>query len=232
MKVAIVDDELLFAKNFSKTVRQIWGEAIENLDIFLSAESILSTTETYDIMFLDIEMPRLTGIELARRHKVINPNTKIIFVTNRDDLVFEAYNTTRAIGFVRKFSIDSDLKSIVKIIEQNNQQRLSLSVKSGDAFIKIRYCDILYIEKVAHNIVIFTADASYNKRTTITDIETELASYGFVRTHIGYLVNLAHIRLIKSNSAVLSGGKNVPISRHNIKSVRNKFLERNVELNE
>lgn len=230
MKVAIVDDDIIFAKSFAKTLKEKWRDGIESINVFLSAESFLSGADIYDILFLDIEMPGLTGIELARKHS--NTNTKIVFVTNRDDLVFEAYNTTGAIGFVRKFSIDSDLKDLIQRINRNNQQSRCLSVKSGDTIIKIKYSDIIYIEKVAHNIVIRTPQCSYNKRTTIADLEPLLTPYGFIRSHVGYLVNLAHIELIKSNHAILTNGEAAPISRTNIRLVRDKFLERNVELNE
>lgn len=230
MKVAIIDDEIIFANTFSKTLKEKWNDSLEGLDIFLSAESFLSANKTYDILFMDIEMPGISGLELAKKHK--DSPAKIIFVSNRDNLVFEAYNTTKAVGFIRKFNLEEDLNTIISRINSSNQQSHSISVKSGDIIVKIKYSNIIYIEKVAHYAVIHTADASYSKRSAISELEGLLLPYGFVRAHAGYLLNLSHIELINSTSAVLSNGTVVPISRKNIKQVKQKFLERIVSLNE
>ncbi len=230
MKVAIVDDDIVFAKAFTRLLREKFKDFSQELDIFISPQSFLSNNTNYDILFLDIEMPNVSGIELARKYN--NRNTKIVFVTNRDDMVFEAYNTTGAEGFIRKFALESDLKSLLHRITRDRQHKLFISVKNGDTIAKVRYSDIIYIEKIAHNIIIKTADNTYSKRTTISEIESSLLPNGFVRTHIGFLVNLSHIEFIKSNCTILTGGRTAPISRQNLKHVRDKFLERNVELHE
>ncbi len=230
MRIAIVDDEMLFAKKFAEVIRKIFACSLQSLEIFFSAESLLSSQMSFDLLFLDIEMPGLSGIELAKSHR--ESLGDIIFVTNRDDLVFEAYNTTNSLGFVRKFSLEQDLKSIVKRINRKSQKHNGLFIKSGDTVTKIRYSDILYIEKVGHNIVIHTSAEKYSQRTTISDMEKSLLSFGFVRTHVGFIVNLAHIKHIKSNHAILISGDSVPISRQHTKLVKDRFLERNVMLNE
>ncbi len=230
MKVAIVDDDVIFARAFARLLREKFRDFAQELDVFLSPQSFLSNDANYDILFLDIEMPGLTGIELARKYNT--GNAKIVFVTNRDDMVFEAYNTTGSEGFIRKSTLESDLKAILCRITRDYQRKLFIPVKNGDTITKIRYSDIIYIEKVAHNIIIKTTDNTYSKRTTISEIEGSLLPHGFVRTHIGFLVNLSHIEFIKSNRTILTGGKTAPISRQNLKLVRDKFLERNVELHE
>lgn len=230
LKIAIVDDDILFAKQFSKIIKEKFPDTIKNLDIFLSAESFLSASILYDILFLDIGMPGVSGLELAKKYK--DSSTVIIFVTNKDNLVFEAYNTTKAVGFVRKLNLEEDINAIVSRINHNNQQNRGLSVKSGGVIAKIRYSNIIYIEKVAHNAVIHTTDATYSKRTTISELEGLLLPYGFVKSHSAFLLNLSHIDLINPTSAILSNGAVVPISRNNIKQVKLRFLERIVSDNE
>lgn len=230
MRIAIVDDEMLFAKNFSEVIRRVFTGSLQRLEIFLSAEGILSSPISFDLIFLDIEMPGLSGIELAQKHREALGD--VVFVTNRDDLVFEAYNTTNSLGFIRKSSFEQDLKSIIKRINRNNQLHNGFSVKNGDIVTKIKYSDIFYIEKVGHNVVIHTPSGKYSQRTTISNMETSLLPFGFVRTHIGFIVNLAHVVHVKSNCAVLANEAVIPVSRSNVKSVKDKFLERNVLVNE
>lgn len=230
MRIAIVDDDVIFVRSFANLLKEKFKDSAREISVFLSPQSFLSNSLNYDILFLDIEMPGITGIELARKYN--SDNTKIIFVTNRDDMVFEAYNTTCSEGFIRKSALESDLKTILRRISRDRQRDLFIPVKNGDTLAKVRYSDIIYIEKVSHNIIIKTTDNTYTKRTTISEIESTLLPHGFVRTHVGFLVNLAHIEFIKSNHTVLTGGKIAPISRQNLKLVRNKYLERNVELHE
>ena len=230
MKVAVVDDDIIFAKSFEKILKEKLKSNCETIDIYLSAESFLSNSKNYDILFLDIEMSGLSGLDLARKNR--DKNAKIVFVTNRDDLVFEAYNTTGAIGFVRKFSIGTDLKVVIERLTKHLLQERYISVKSGDEISKIRYADIVYLEKMSHNVLIHTENDTHSKRATLSDLDAGLSKYGFVRTHIGYIANLAHIKLIKSNSVLLTNGECVPVSRSYHKQVKDKFLERSLRLYE
>ena len=230
MRVAIVDDEILFEKKLSDIIKERWIDLLESLTIFLSAGNFIKSSEEFDILFLDIEMPGISGIEIAKNYS--NTNLQIVFVTNRDDLVFEAYNTTKAIGFVRKSDLINDLSVILNRINSDKTQAHCLSVKVGDAIVKVKYSSIIYIEKVLHNIIIYTPISKYTKRIPISEIEPELTTYGFVRVHSGYIINLEHVVLINPTGAVMSNGTTIPISRSNLKYAKDKFLERSVMFNE
>jgi len=230
MRVAIVDDEILFARKLSDIIKEKWINQLESLTIFLSAGNFIKSGKEFDILFLDIEMPGISGIEIAKMYA--DTNLQIIFVTNRDDLVFEAYNTTNAIGFVRKSELLNDLKVIFDRINNDKMQSQCLSVKVGEAIVKVKYPSIIYIEKILHNSIIYTPVSKYTKRIPISELEPELMPYGFLRVHAGYIINLDHVVLINPTGAVMSNGTTIPISRSNLKYVKDKFLERNVMLNE
>lgn len=230
MRISIVDDDACFAKSFSEIIRKKWNSAPELLDIFPSAQSFLTKHKNYDVIFLDIEMPGLTGIEMARNYH--EQDTIIIFVTNREDLVFEAYNTTNATGFIRKSHLEEDLKSVIDRITNNHQQEQFVTIKNENTIKKLRYSDIIYVEKVAQNAVFHTESDSYTIRKSLTEAEQELMPYGFVRSHAGYLINLTYVEFITSSNAVLKSGASIPISRNKLKLVKDVFLERNVLLNE
>jgi DNA-binding LytR/AlgR family response regulator len=107
-----------------------------------------------------------------------------------------------------------------------------LTIKNGNSFTKIRYSDVVFVEKIAKEIVLHTETNSYTTRKSMSEAEHELRPYGFIRTHVGFLVNLAYVELITPINAILKGGKSVPISRQKLKFVKDMFLERNVMLNE
>ena len=223
MKIAIIDDELIFAQSFRKLIERKLNNTIQLLNIFTTAESFITSGHNYDVIFLDIEMPGMSGLEFAKSHK--NNTTSIVFVTNRDDLVFEAYNTTSTLGFVRKSNLEDDLPLVLDKLQREAQNNMYLTVKNGSSVRKVKYSEILYIEKVSHNVILHTLTDAVAMRKTITEIESLLTNHGFVRTHIGYIVNMTYIRSIDTKDVKLSNGKTVPISRQHVKTVKDKFMK-------
>lgn len=230
MKIAIVDDDLIFAQSFKSMLKDELIDSIQLLDIFLSAENFSASNSKYDLVFLDIDMPGMSGLEFAKENK--DNKFSIVFVTNRDDLVFEAYNTTSTLGFVRKSNLEEDLPLVFDRFKRESQGSIHLTVKSGTSLRKIKYSEIFYVEKASHNVILHTITDDVTMRKTITDVESLLTNHGFVRTHIGFLVNMTYIKLIDNNSVKLSNGKSVPISRQNSKLVKDKFMRWSVMLNE
>lgn len=230
MKIAIVDDNKNFVADFLHIIKGKWHIPPAKLDTFHDAESFLSSKESYDVIFLDIEIPDMSGIKIAQNFDA--GKSMIIFVSHRDDLVFEAYNTTNALGFIRKSHLEEDLNIVIDRISRNHQNTLYFNLKHGNSIIKIKYSDVIYIEKIAKDIVIYTTTKTFTTRKAITEVEKELNPYGFIRTHSGFIVNLAYIELINPANALLKNGKSVPISRQKLKYVKDMFLERNVMLNE
>ena len=230
MKIAIVDDELIFAQSFRSIIEKRFNDTIQLLNIFTTTESFIASDHKYDIVFLDIDMPGMSGLELAKRYK--DKIIGIVFVTNRDDLVFEAYNTTNTLGFVRKSEIEYDLSLVLDRLQRDSQNTHYLTVKSGSVLKRINYSEILFVEKMSHNVILHTLSDDIAMRKTIAEVEELLANSGFVRTHVGYIVNMVHIKLIDAKEVILLNGKMVPISRQNVKLVKDKFLKWSVMLND
>ena len=230
MKIAIVDDNLIFAQSFKNRFVNMYNNTIKALDIFTTAERFLEAGCKYDVVFLDIDMPGMSGLELAKQYN--EKMFSIVFVTNRDDLVFEAYNTTNTLGFVRKSNVEEDLPLVLDRLYRESQSTMYLAVKSGSELMRVRYSEILYIEKLSHNVILHTLTDDISMRKTITETEELLNGCGFVRTHTGYIVNMEYIKLINSKEVILANGKTVPISRQNVRFVKDEFLRWSVKTNE
>ena len=230
MRFAVCDDDIVFMEFFSKQIKKLFSNRDCALDVFSSPAELFKSESVYDIIFMDIEMPEMNGIEAAKHFSY--STSEIVFVTSNESFVFEAYNSTDSFGFVRKDKLETDLKEFIARYDRNSQRNTYLAVKNGTDVAKIKYSDIVYFEKVVNNVEIHTKNAKFSIRKTISEIEKQLTDSGFVRTHIGYIVNLDYISLINSKEIVLSNGETVPLSRKNIKSVKEKFLKRNVTLNE
>ena len=186
MKIALCDDEKTFIDIMSKLIKK--NLCTDVFDTFTEVQMFADHICEYDLIFLDIDMPCITGIELAK--KCESYNTYIVFVTNKENLVFEAYNTTNAFGFIRKSNLQNDFVSVIQRFNKINQNSHYLSVKSSNGIIKIPFADIYYIEKQINNVIIHTQKYDYREFNTLSNLEKVLINFGFIRTHIGYIVNL------------------------------------------
>ena len=167
MKIALCDDEKTFIDIMSKLIKK--NLCTDVFDTFTEVQMFADHICEYDLIFLDIDMPCITGIELAK--KCESYNTYIVFVTNKENLVFEAYNTTNAFGFIRKSNLQNDFVSVIQRFNKINQNSHYLSVKSSNGIIKIPFADIYYIEKQINNVIIHTQKYDYREFNTLSNLE-------------------------------------------------------------
>lgn len=229
LKIAICDDEFYFNSKFKEIINEALKNRIEKIDTYTNPKRLLKSEEIYDLIFLDIEMPEISGIEVAKHYD--RNESSIIFVTNKDNLVFDAYNSTDSFGFIRKSNLEEDLQIVLDRFNKCDFRLAVMPVKNGSKIIKIRYSDITFIEKIVNNVIIHTIKGDFSERSTITEMEKQLGNHGFIRCHVGYLVNLDYVRLIDSNEIELCNSARVPISRSNVKYVKSEFLKRSVMMN-
>lgn len=225
MKFALVDDDEMALERLENILTVNYGDIAESIDKFSNPIEFLRSNTEYDLLFLDIEMPRITGIELSKNEAVKHSN--IIFVTSKESLVFEAYNDTNSIGFVRKNKLNDDLKSVMQRFVGDAFSKKYLAAKIGGIIIKVPYNDILYIENSSNYVNIYTSHSVYNKRYKISDLEKELEEFGFIRCHAGFIVNLKYVDYIGERELRLSNDASIPLSRKRVKEVREKFLRFN-----
>ncbi len=228
LNIAICDDEQIILDDLYDRL----SFAFKRYDIDLSitcytkGEELLMDLENtpYDALFLDIEMPYVDGIEIAEYMRLRNPYTNVIFVTNREDLVFSSIKV-RPFRFIRKTFLDEEIPEAVealryKIHKDNQFYIISFNNKRES----IRIPDILYIESIKHDIYINTEIKTYRIKSNLTKVEEELEVHGFIRTHSGYLVNYRHIYSIDKNQVTLMNKETIPVSRYRYEKIKEKLL--------
>ncbi len=225
MKIVIVDDDNNSLERLKNSLIKNYGDYIESVLEYNNPVSFINSKIEFDLIFLDIEMPEISGIELSKNKSFLGTN--IVFVTARESLVFEAYNETNAIGFIRKQHLNDDLSIIMKKLTKIDNNSMSIIVKRGKEIIRLSCEDILYIENQSNNVIIHTGHGIYSKRYKISDIESDLSNLSFIRCHSGFVVNLKFIEYIGDKDITLDNGEKIPISRKRIKSVKENFLRYN-----
>ena len=231
IKIAICDDNVQTLKIVESEMNNIIQDFINHSEIkvFSSSSQLIEIMEKeeFDALFLDIDMPEKTGIQVAEIAVDKYPNTNIIFLTNREDLVFEAihYHPFR---FIRKEKMYDELPEAVYALSQKILTDMLLyefkNGSGGKKTVKLPIRDIIYLEASGHYIMVHTNTDQSIIRGKMNEYEIELEKYGFIRVHSGYIVNVRFIYSVGSEGVLLDNDELIPISRKNIGAVREKHL--------
>ena len=230
MNVLLVDDEKTFLTLLKKKIFDFCRKHDISVNVTTTTDPyLLLEDERYkhtDIILLDIDMPNISGIDIASRinsMKGTSDRPYIIFVTNRDGLVFEALKK-QPYSFVRKSHLD-DIKACLLNIYTKLSREESIHIKSGRTIDRIAVKEIVYVEKEKNYIIFHTERGKYRERTTIDEKAVELLPKGFLRPHIGYLVNVKYIDELLPQSLQMTNGVQIPLSKKYRKEVKQSFYE-------
>ena len=217
LKIAVCDDEKT-QTDYLKASVSAWAEKaliLPDIITFPSAEAFLfdySENKDYDILLLDIEMKEINGIELAKRIRKENENVQIVFITGYPDFISEGYDVC-ALHYLMKPVSDEKLFPVLDRAVKNlskAEKRLTVSFDRQTEYIP--FPDIIYLEAQSNYTVIHTYKTEYRMKAPLSDIEKQLDG-GFFRCQRSFIVNLAQVQKIKSDSVILKSGQTVPISR-------------------
>lgn len=214
INIAICDDEKTlktYLRDILEIHLQLTGQSYK-IDLFDTGELFLQFQNKYDIVFLDIEMGTLGGMETARELRKINADCIIIFVTAFADYVFQGYEV-QALNYILKPFTKEKIKTVLDValssLSQNQDLFFFAEIK-GETY-KINLYDTLYFLSDKRKIIAVTKTKNYEFYGKLEDITATLPSF-FSRTHQRYLVNLNFIDQIQNENCVVAG-EIIPISR-------------------
>lgn len=183
----------------------------------------------FNLICLDIDMPKLDGISLGKAIRAHCPETDIVFVSNREDKVFDTLLNVRPFGFVRKSNFSSDLLDTLRayiVAKIDSVHAFVVKTNNNSVTRSLRVVDVVYIESLRDHQFIYMQDGEkIDVRMTMDELEKELSKYDIVRTHKGYLVNLKYIRRIDAKGITLAGGMMVGLSRTKVQEVKVQYLK-------
>lgn len=181
----------------------------------------------FHLYFLDIDMPKPTGLELAAQIRRADRAASIMFISSREEYVFEAIKA-RPFRFVRKSHFKSDLKEALAEfcrMDQPSADNKVLTLEVQSELYRFYIPEILYVQAKDNYLDIVTEERSTLIRYRISDLEKQLEQHRFLRIHKSYLVSFSHIHLIHGREVILKNEARLPISRYRLDAVREKFKE-------
>ena len=232
LKIALLDDDktaLLISKGAIESFFQEKNIAI-SLDAFSSPVNFLAMAkeENYRLVFLDIDMPEINGLEVGKQLKGFNPQTDIIYLSQREDLVFDTL-VLHPFGFIRKSKIIQDFASVLELFvntalnTNSENKKITISSKTGTLGADID--QIMYIEGNKNYQTFYLKDGNvFDARVLMSDLENKLKDHGFIRVHKGYLINYLFIRQIGTNEVTLTNNKILPLSSKRKDEIMEKYL--------
>ena len=232
LKIALLDDDktaLLISKGAIESFFQEKNIAI-SLDAFTSPVNFLAMAkeENYRLVFLDIDMPEINGLEVGKQLKGFNPQTDIIYLSQREDLVFDTLQL-HPFGFIRKSKIIQDFANVLELFVNTalnrNDENKKITISSKTETISADIDQVMYIEGNRNYQTFYLKDGKvFDARVLMGDLESKLKDHGFIRVHKGYLVNYLYIRTIGSNEVTLTNNKVLPLSSKRKDEIMEEYL--------
>ena len=225
MRIAVCDDEKKFLQQF----RAITDKAYTSLDIvteeFTDGVELLRCfkTRSYDIVFLDIEMPSIDGLTLARKLRELSEEVYIVFLTGHIEYAIKGYEVN-ALRYLTKPAEENAVREVLDHVLKKQSSEKALWVKDHEGEHKINLNDIIFIEAQNQKIVVYTVGGEIETRGKISDYEEKLESHGFFRIHRGYLVSLSKVSGISGREIKMADGSLLPIGRTKEQSFRTALI--------
>jgi DNA-binding LytR/AlgR family response regulator len=230
----VVDDEPLARKGIAEYV----GE-VEFLNLVGECENALKAStylnqQAVDLLFLDIHMPKISGIEFI---KTLKAPPLIIFTTAFSDYALEGYALDVVDYLVKPITFERFLKAAQKVLEIQSLKRLGnqprdvqtdyFFVKCDSKFEKVLYQEVRYIEALQNYVIIYAAGKKLITYLTLTSLENQLPKDQFLKVHKSYIIAVRHVKAIEGNEIIMDD-RRIPISRNLKEEVINQILGNNL----
>lgn len=231
LKICVCDDDSRLLMAYASAVKGSFQSFGINADVdtYVSTEHLSSRMQNivYDVIFLDIDMPKEDGITFAKQLRKRKINIPLIFVSSHEDRMYDTFSV-QPFGFVRKSRFLNDLNETVgQFLSANSELTVDMVIfptKLGGFQVNAR--QIIYIESNSHSQYIFMkGQQKFELHLKMESIENMLTDKGFIRIHKGYIVNYRYIKRIDNTEIYLVTGEVLPLSRHRKKEVKALWLE-------
>lgn len=240
LNIAIVEDEKAHAAVLAHFL-EAWAQernVAYCVRVFPNAAAFLfewEQNQAWNALFLDIQMPGINGVELAKRIRCENKRISIVFVTGITDYLLQGYEVEALHYLIKPVDadkIDSCMERILTRYREQEGEKVVLTEarelvdgQKGDrVMLRLLPEDILYIEAFAHSTELHTKEKCYLVSDGIGAWRERLPGETFCSCHRSYLVNLFHVVRLEKAAVILDDGRHVPLSKKSYRDVNQAFI--------
>lgn len=225
MRIAVCDDEAIFREQLVGKLEKYFQSLDLIICTYASGEELLLHINDgqFDLVFLDIEMPGLDGLETARRVHDIFSNMPIIFLTSHVEFALAGYEV-QAFRFLAKPIVDEKLVQALRDFEEMRRKNRKITILE-EGMEKYLFCeDIYYIKSENVYLEIVMQREKHLIRKKLKEQLKELPADMFVAVHRSYIVNLKYVRGFDGATVMLEGGSRIPVSKSSRELFKQKMM--------
>jgi DNA-binding LytR/AlgR family response regulator len=233
INIAICDDDTKIINEIKKCILTHKGSTC-TINTYSCGEDLLREKKNFHVIFLDIDMTGIDGIETAKRIRSYDKAVKIIYVTSFTDYVNLAFEV-HAFGYlnkpIKKEQILGQLEEVMEYSKDEKEQEV-IEFITSEGIVRLCPKDIYFFEYVNRKVSIKTLDNIYTLKENITTIAKDMNKYGFLMPHKSFTVNLFYVKSIKGYDIFMMDGTVIPLSQKKSAEFReqfNIFLENHIK---
>ena len=228
MRIAIVEDEEEFRTALKNYIDRYASESGETIRVSMFTEGLTFLEEYhggYDLILMDILMPHMSGMETARKLRLVDETVVIVFITSMVQYAIQGYEVNAAAYLVKPAAygqFSDTMDRIRRTVLRTETATVIVSQKENSVVLPVR--KIAYIEVYNHSLVFHTQDSSYEMRGSLTEYETDPRFEGFVKVSKSHMVNVAFIAAIDEDTLTVAGDV-LPLTRRRKKECMEKIAK-------
>ncbi len=237
IRIALCDDNPVELERIENLVSRY--KTIENKNIFY--ETFVSPVELlakissgnfYDLIILDVLMPVINGIDVAKEIFKTNKVTQIIFLTSSKEFAAESYAVSALDYVIKPVTKESFERALTKFIMRYRKVKSEeLVIREKSTISRIPLHMLCYVEVLDHHLIYHLSNSyTIRCRQSLSEIEGKLINNGkFIRTNRSYIINMDYVSKIEPGHITMEDGSEVSVSRANLKPVSEKYLKYKLE---
>lgn len=224
-KIAVCDDEEAVSEQVKNLIAE-WNPAVDVV-CFSSGEALLENYQSYEAVFLDIDMAGMNGIETGKAIRRLDKDTKIVYLTAYRDYVSGAFGV-HAFQYllkpVNKKAIWNVLEEIFRYMK-SAEKKIILDFHTVDGALCLPVESIYFFEYENRKIRIVTDKEQYYMADKIGNVAKRMTEFGFSMPHQSFVVNMFHVKNVKNQQIFLDNGMEIPLSQKKQKTWKQELME-------
>jgi len=235
-RIAICDDEPLICSQIERIVLDYGRKIFQNIevDVYFSGEELYQYLENgtyYDMIYLDIELKKINGIDVGKRirNDLKNDAVLIVYISGKDSYAMDLFDVRPMHFLVKPITAERILKVLEKGLELSNKLCQTFQYQKGHHICKVALKDILYFESLDRKVRMVTLEGEEIFYGALSDIFLKIGKYGFFSCHKSYLVNYHHVIKFEYEKLMMKDGMSLSISQPKRKSIREMQMRLEME---
>lgn len=214
--IAICEDNAVYGFSIKEMINRLLDEkAIEHtIDLFLSGTELLKSDSCFDIVFLDIKMSPISGLETASLLRKKHPDFILIFITSYEEYIYEAFDV-EAFNYILKPVDESRISAVLQhaVAKLDSNTESYIIISKNRQVIKVDLMQVIYFEVLGRIINIHFVDHVIEFYERISSLEHKIPQSSFFRCHNSYIINMKYITRFTKNEVIMDNLDVVPISK-------------------